>query len=330
MKTLFQRKWLRLLAIVIAFAVSACQYGQSVNSRPIEPVMLPRPVEHGPGADQTPKQDLFTRQRLPVIRQIPVDPDATGSLFPVDDPRTNLIVANPLRAGMILPVRVVANRSGGLDSPANKSAGGKGSKSGGAADDTSKDLMAGLPALEAAESGATPLQTIRLRIETILPGGDGLASIARQSTRQDEHREIYARVRIPAEKMVSGSDLSTADLVDVVWAEYDGVQTTRRESTAWEDEYSLRLSGFEELKSREAKAVIDQQKALGVEREKLSAETSKIADERAASARQRDELMEKLRTAEAKINELQQKADAKAPPPAAAKKEGEANAGDAK
>lgn len=317
----------RCLALLLCAVSFGCQLGETVDSRPIEPIMLPRPIAHGPADEQPSKQELFIRERSPVIQEIPVDPDSTGSLFPVDDPRTNLIVVNPLRPGMVLPVRVVANRSNGNDESRQKNRGAKD----GQVEDNSKDLIEGLPALEPIESGAAPLKTLRLRLETILPGGDGLASIARQSTRKDEHREIYVRVRIPAEKMVPGADLSTADLVDIVWAEYDGTETTRRESTSWEDEYSLRLSGFEELRSKEAKAVVEQQNALAVEREKLAADKKKIADERTAAAQQRDQLMEKLRTAEATINELQKKVDSK---PAAAsnaeKKDGEANADDAK
>jgi hypothetical protein len=286
----------------------SCATSELISQRPVDPAIAQEPVTHGPGVQTPERQDLFTRERRAVIKEIQRDPDATGSLFPLDDPRTNLIVQNPLRTGMLLDVKVVAARSAAGDGAKST----KGSTKPGDASNAGGDVAASVPKLEPAEPGAAPLKSIKMRLDSILPNGDGIVTVTRSSSREGEFHEVYARASIPAERMIPGAALTTSDLFDVTFSDFDGTRTTERRSTAWEDEYSLRLSGFDELRSKQAIAVEESRRQVEAEKEKIAEESRKVADERARSAKQRDELQQKLRDAEAKIAELQKGAVADA------------------
>jgi hypothetical protein len=286
--------------------VSGCQTSRTLSERPVDPVIAGSPdqmaVSPGPGAPAPQRQDVFVREHRTVISDVPRDPDATGSLFSLDDSRSNLIVHNPLRAGMLLEIKVLTSRLPAIGDQAKSQ---KGSSKSGDVGAGSEGLTAALPKLEPTVAGTGPLKSFKVRLDSILPNGDGIVSVTRRSSRTGDFHEVYAKARIPAEKMIPGAELSTSDLFDVAWVDFDGVQTTERNSTAWEDEYSLRLSGFEELRSKEALAVEEGRRQIQIEKEKVGEETRRMAEERGRSAKQRDELQQKLREAEAKIAELQ-------------------------
>lgn len=293
-----------MMAALAALLFPACR-STEVAERPIDPVVA-TPVVHGP-AVEPPRQDAYVRERRPVIKEAQRDPEGTGSLFPADDPGANLFVRSPLRPGMVLDVDVLPTRKAAGD---DKKQGG-GAK--GAADASPADaLVSAIPKMEPLESGNVPVKSFKARLETILPGGEGVVSVSRSSSRDGEFREFHAKALVPAERLVPGGRLSTADLYDVAWTDYDGNQATERRSTAWEDEYTLRLSGFEELRSKEAQAVEEGRRQVEIARDKISEESRKMADERARSAKQRDDLMQKLRETEAKVAELQKNAPAPA------------------
>jgi len=323
--------WFSLAPFPIAMMMVSCAASELISQRPVEPSVAAEPVTHGPGVPAPERKDLFTRERRPVIKEVARDPDGTGSLFPLDDPRTNLIVQNPLRTGMLLDVKVVATRSPVNDNgKSSKPSAGGNKQSDGAGG--SGDVAASVPKLEPADPGAAPLKSIKMRLDAILPNGDGIVTVTRSSSREGEFHDVYARAAIPAERMIPGAALTTADLFDVTWTDFDGTQTTERRSTAWEDEYSLRLSGFDELRSKQALAVEEGRRQVEAEKEKVAQESRRNAEERGRSAKQRDELQQKLREAEAKIAELQRGAapepkSAPVPAPAAADaKKGDANA----
>lgn len=296
--------------VLIACSGAGCQTSHLLSERPVDPVIAgvqeQNPVPHGPGAPAPERQDVFVREHRTVISEAPRDPDQTGSLFSLDDSRSNLIVHSPLRAGMLLDIKVLTSR---LPAAGDQTKSQKGSRSGdvGAG---SESLTAALPKLEPKVAGAGPLKSFKVRLDSILPNGDGIVSVIRRSSRTGDFHEVYAKARIPAEQMIPGADLSTSDLFDVAWTDFDGSQTTERHSTAWEDEYSLRLSGFEELRSKEALAVEEGRRQVQIEKDKVLEETRRMADERGRSAKQRDDLQQKLREAEAKIAELQKGAAA--------------------
>jgi hypothetical protein len=296
-----------VFVLLISASVTACKSTEVID-RPIDP-MVETPVVHGPAIDP-PRQDVYLRERRPLIKELQRDPDGNGSLFPIDDPGANLFVRSPLRPGMVLDVDVVPAR-GATGSDKKKDGGGKSEVGETSPADA---LVAAIPKLEPLESGNAPVKSFKARLETILPGGEGVISVSRSSARDGEFREFHAKALVPAERLIPGARLSTADLYDVAWSDYDGSQVTERRSTAWEDEYTLRLSGFEELRSKEAKAVEEGRRQVELAREKIGEESRKISEERARSAKQRDDLMQKLRDTEAKVAELQKNA----PPPAKA------------
>ncbi|MEY4630702.1 MAG: hypothetical protein RIQ81_822 [Pseudomonadota bacterium] len=310
---------LALIAVVVSLLFPACHSTETISERPIDPVDA-TPVVHGPAMEPQ-KQDVYVKERRTSIKEAPVDPDGTGSLFPVDDPGANLFVRSPMRPGMFLDIEVITARGVKAE---DKKQGGASKAEAAPAD----GLTASIPKLEPLEPGAAPLKSFKARLETILPGGDGVISVTRSSSRNGEFREFHAKALVPAEKMVPGGKLSTADLYDVAWTDYDGTQATERRSTSWEDEYSLRLSGFEELRSKEAIAVEEGRRQVELAREKLAEESRKMNDERTRSAKQRDELQQKLRETEAKVAELQK--NVPAPAPAADGKTTDAKATDAK
>lgn len=307
----FPIKFLHPFLLFTAALGAGCQTSHVISERPVDPVIAgvqdQNLVPHGPGAPVPERQDVFLREHRTVISEAPRDPDQTGSLFSLDDSRSNLIVHSPLRAGMLLDIKVLTSRS---PAAGDQSKAQRGSSKTGDVGAGSEGLSAALPKLEPTVAGAGPLKSFKMRLDSILPNGDGMVSVTRRSSRTGDFHEVYAKARIPAEQMIPGAELSTSDLFDVAWMDFDGSQTTERHSTAWEDEYSLRLSGFEELRSKEALAVEEGRRQVQIEKDKVSEETRRMTDERARSAKQRDELQQKLREAEAKISELQKGAAA--------------------
>jgi hypothetical protein len=231
----------------------------------------------------------------------------SGSLFNTDDERNYLFTPKgPLNVGRFLTVNILPNRLSEKDLAKDKTgakAKGKGKDDKSApTDEVEEELLKALPDLTPAEKGQPSLlKSFKMQIAHRYDNGDVLAMLKRTSQHKDQASEVDLRARIPYDRLSSGDDLTTDDLLDVRFAESKAGELTERNSSGWEDEYSLRLSGFEEAKSKQAQDLADQKDRLQEAQEKLENRIKSFGDERRLVAKQREDLAKKRAETDAKM-----------------------------
>ncbi len=310
----------RLLVITVFLAACAPQVSK-ISGR--NPDLFEKESDHlagrSRGAEGGQAPEMFVKEKSIAIKDTD-RPNETGSLFNVDDERNYLFTAKgPLNVGRFLKVRIVFNRTGGKGKEAkeakeasDKAKGGKEGKD--KEKDKEKDgeleaeLLKILPQLEPAVKGEPELlRSFKMQIMHRFDNGDVLAMMTRQTAVGDQASEISVSARIPYDRLASGDELTTDDLLDVRIRDTREGELAERTSSGWEDEYSLRLSGFNEAKSKAALELADQKKKLAEVGEKLDTRIKTLGDERAQVAKQRDELNQKKAASEQEVSDLQDK-----------------------
>lgn len=254
------------------------------------------------GTQASTAPDLFVRDRRPVIRQAD-RPNETGSLYNPDDERNYLFSpTGPQNVGRFLTVNIVAGR-GPAPKPEAASAEAKPDVT---ADQEEAEMLKGLPDLTPAKKGDPALQrSFKMRIVHRFENGDVLARLDRRSQSGEDARTVTAEARIPYDRLAAGDGLTTEDLLDVKFLQSGEEELVERTSSGWEDEYSLRLSGFDEAKSKLAMDLVDQKKQLEDAKTSLETRIKTFGDERRQVAKQRDDLIKKNSETDVKVKEME-------------------------
>jgi hypothetical protein len=267
----------------------------------------------GQGGQAAP--EMFVREKQTVIKNID-KPDESGSLFNPEDERNYLFTSKgPLNVGRFLKINIVANR-GEKKSASAKAPADKDKKQAENVDDIEKELLAGLPDLTPGKKDPPTLQaSFKMQIVHRYDNGDVLARMVRRSTNSEvdadaaDAAEITAEARIPYDRLASGDDLTTDDLLDVKFRESKEDELAERTSSGWEDEYSLRLSGFNEARSKIAMDLRDQQQKLEEGTKKVQEKIKDFGAERRQLAKDREELARKKQENEAKMKDMETKVE---------------------
>lgn len=178
------------------------------------------------------------------------DKPKNASLFRIANPMANLY-GPPQRAlvGSVLEVFVRANAESEKQAENDQNS----NVAERSADELEKDLLAALPELKGEDDSQPRVMTkIPFKIIRKLENGDVLANYRRMSESDGSENLIDVNVKIPAEVVASQRPITTSNLQDIDWQQLKDTKTIRKQSLAWEDEYSLRISGFTEAKSKEA------------------------------------------------------------------------------
>ena len=232
-----------------------------------------------------------------------------GSLYLMDDPRNRLFVdVHRGMPGTWLNVAIVSNRLNPKKSDQKVDGEGK-AKQG--QDDLEKTLIAALPNLDGAESNPVILKTMKMRVTHKLENGDVMAIFQRDSTNGMESNSISVSARIPYHALMADRPLTTADLEYVDYAESKDGEFIERKSDAWEDEYTLRLSGFSEAKSRIALELEDKRKRLLDVREQMEQRLKNIGNQRREIGRERVRLRDERERLEETQKKLEGQIEAK-------------------
>lgn len=169
------------------------------------------------------------------------------------------------------------------------------------ADKLEEELLSALPKFESESDLLKPLTKISFKVLKKLPNGDLIVETSRGSKSDTQSNLIRAKALLKAHKVKSGLPLTTDDLLDVEWLQVKDDEATEQDSTAWQDEYTLRLSGFEEAKSKDAVALEKKRKDLIDLRNRLqqrigglSKTRQQVASERAKIDAIKNELNEKI------------------------------------
>jgi hypothetical protein len=186
--------------------------------------------------------------------------------------------------------------------------------------DDSKNILKSLPSLEPIDNHAALMTSMKMQIMERFDNGDVLVMHRRRSMRDGQASEIIVTSRLPAVSLSKQDQVSTNDLVDVDWKEsFDG-EVAERKSANWEDEYTLRLSGFEETKSKRAMAVEEKREQLKSARDKLEkdmklhiADRDQMTKERATLLEDKSKSTQKISELEAANNDLRKKLGEESP-----------------
>jgi hypothetical protein len=263
-----------------------------------------RPVEE---KSESSPEIYVKRESLAVIPK--ETQNFTGSLLSLKRAENSLFM-EPLRGavGETLDVLVKVNRSESAATPpaapaapmppAPANAAGKGPQD---------ELIAALPKLEPEDKTPKVPSVIKMRVLRKLENGDVIVEAARASTNEWDANSIRAVSRIPRLRLASNQPLTTLDLVDVDWYEQQGANTIARESSGWEDEYSLRWAGFEEARSKTAIELENKRKDLQKVKDRLQDRIVNMSKERGQIAAERERVRKLREEAEQKLNELNKK-----------------------
>lgn len=242
-------------------------------------------------------------QRKKVVTVVPLNTEnSTGSLFNLDDERNYLFAARgPLTVGRFVDVNIVSNRLG----PQIPVEGNQSKQDTQATPSISDDdLMKSLPNLEPSSPEVKPIKRVKMKIAHRFPNGDVLAVTQRQSITQGQHSEISVQARIPYDRLIGGSNITTDDLTEITMTENANGETIDRRSANWEDEYTLRLSGFSESRSKEAAKIDQHREQLKKIRDDLKNRMTGFAKEREQLAVERSKLLEKSAVSQSAIDGL--------------------------
>lgn len=310
--------------------VSSCLTGgeKYISKREPVPVMATNkvPVIEAPKIEESKPRELFVRQKeIKIRRNAPVN--ETGSLTDLNDPRAYLFgFERPLDVGSFIDVKIESNRGNSKTSSNKDSAAASTAASDEAAPapadgtaakgDDSKNLLKSLPNLEPLDGQAALMTSMKMQIMERFDNGDVLVMHRRRSMRDGQASEVVVTSRLPVSALSRQDQVSTNDLVDVDWREsFDG-ELAERKSANWEDEYTYRLSGFEESKSKRAKLLDENREQLKSAREKLEkdmklhlADRDKMTKERAALLDEKAKASEKIAELEAANSDLKKQLD---------------------
>jgi hypothetical protein len=278
--------------------ISCFAHVETISSR--SPATFEK-VESSPFSSRVPEDpvgpELWVRSK-DVVVEPRRNVDDSGSLFDVEDERNHLFQSKVPTVGSWLHIGVASNRVG--EKPAD-----------GEVKDAvpGDELLKALPTLEPADKDPAPIKNFKVRIIHIQKNGDAIVQHQRRSTRDEDAVSVTVTGRIPWSRLTADAPLTTDDIADIKWQESKGGEFTERRSVNWEDEYTIRMSGFDEAKSKEAKELEEKRKQLLGVREKLDTRIRTLADERATMTKQRDEFVAKQKADAEKLAELQKTVD---------------------
>ncbi len=259
-----------------------------------------------PGQPTQPPE-IFVRKKELQIQPIEKENDS-GSLFNLEDERNYLYATRgPVAIGKYIDVQVASRRADAAN-PAAPAANQAANNN----DAATNEILNALPELAPAENPENMLKRIQMRVVERLENGDVVVLARRSSQRGSIGSEISVKARIPYEKLASGEPVTTDHLADVHWVETDNGQLVERYSSNWEDEYTLRLSGFTEAKSKLASELDDKRKQLLDVRKRVETQAKTMGDERRKLAKEREALLKRQSEDATRIQQLEKEKEQQA------------------
>ncbi|MFW7377894.1 MAG: hypothetical protein ACOH5I_03680 [Oligoflexus sp.] len=296
-----------VVKLFVLFVISACQSTLvPISKRPIDSyggsgqyIRKSRSIEQDQNQE---KEELFLRQQdvRIVARE---EPDVGASLFQLDNPQNYLFYDKPRGdPGDVLNVFVRSSNTP-TDEASTAAANPGGAEL--SPEQLEQDLLAALPQLTPGEDKPPMITKIPFKVMRRLANGDAIVEYFRSSKNQTESNAIKIQARLPRHILQSNKAILTSDLRDVSWYQNQKQQLTERQSLNWEDEYTLRLSGFEEAKSQEALQLESKRKELVQLRDRLRQRIISLGQEKQLVVKERDRVGQMKNEIEKKIGDLE-------------------------
>ena len=298
--------------MAIVFAVTSCASRMGSRSRrgfeSIDKEGTGKVHAMGISAEDGRPIELYAKTGNPEIRKVK-EPDNNGSLYNLEDQRNNLFTKDIKdQVGDYIDVSVVSNRmespkQADAAKPQDPAAGTPAQKE----ENLEDTLIKALPNLDPGKNSPVIIKKLKMRITQRLPNGDVKATLYRDSKSGDETKVIQVNALVPGELLRARKEVTTSDLADVEWSEINDGVLMQRQSLSWEDEYTLRLSGFDEAKSKGAQELDEKRKQLGDVRDQLENKIKSFSNERRQFSKDRDDLGKKAAELSAKEKDYQDK-----------------------
>lgn len=246
--------------------------------------------------------EIYVRQPNLIVKPVEGENDS-GSLINLEDERNFLYSsAGPHKIGRFVSVKIASNLKPKEKKPEDAKKDDKAAK-----DDVEKEILEAIPDLAPADESTRLLDQMKMEIKHRFDNGDVLAMFKRRSSSANDLEDMTVSARIPYDRLMAGDTLTTDDLIDVKMVASKDGELIESRSSGWEDEYSLRLSGFDEAKSKTAMELEDKRRKLEEARKNLQNRVKSFGKERDLVAKQRDELSkEKAKMDEEKAQLLKQ------------------------
>ena len=307
--------WLNYCRLLFFIFIVSCQS----NKREVK---SPLPSGNGPPIEKTklksmrdikPKNSLvsgpirkpYTEQNSnPNLEIVESDLNKTGSLFEPSSKTSNFLLDN-LPVGVGSSISLVVDEVRSAESTENQSEEIKEKD----ADELTKELLDGLPNLMPEDgSNKKALTKISAKVVDRLKNGDLIVEAHRSSSAQGETRELFFRATVPSDKIKNSRFAAISDLTNVIFQERGRGVDSLKKSSGWEDEYTLRYSGFVEVPSKLAQKIDADRQSLISMRKRLQnkvnsfkSERDKIARERSDMYSEKTEFKKKLETIDEEI-----------------------------
>lgn len=177
-----------------------------------------------------------------------------------------------------------------------------------AVDDQLNQLLKEFPHLTPEDdSNPSLIKNLRMNVIHRLPNGDVIVRYERDSLSDTDGRLITVKAKIPFEKLRDNTPILSSDLLDVSMTEMTKDEKVERHSTSWEDEYTMRLSGFSEAKSQDAIRLSQKQQQLQKISNQLQQKIASIGAQNRTQAKERDQLIKDKNQANDKADKLETK-----------------------
>lgn len=239
---------------------------------------------------------------LPLISEIPEN--YTGSLTTPTNQGVNLFLDNvPLDVGSKVVLMVKEVRSS-QNTNAN-------SREEADATELTDQLLSSLPVLEP-EDGTNKKVVTKINATVVerLSNGDLLLEAKRTSMSNSQLNFVFFRGKIPSDRIFEGNKASILDLESVVFQEQSGGEFIERRSAGWEDQYTLRYSGFKEVPSKLARKMESDRKSLIGMRDRFENRLKSFKSEREKMAKEREKLYEQNSDMRSAMEENEKKVQA--------------------
>lgn len=233
---------------------------------------------------------IFMRKKKVKIEPL-AEQDNNGSLLSLSNPENYLFYDKPKgQVGDVLPVFVRVNQK----EKADAGGGAQGEQEAAALKD---ELLAALPQFTPGEGGedTLPLTMIKFKVDRRLPNGDVIVSTYRTSKNENHSSSVRVQARIERYSLMTKKEITTKDLLDVEWYQRKDGEVVERESLAWQDEYTLRLSGFDEARSKFAQQLENKRQDMSKVKDRLKTRINVLSKERQMFVKSRQKLDEEKR-----------------------------------
>ena len=232
--------------------------------------------------DEVPQ--IFLKKKKMKINPV-YEIENNGSLYSLDNPENFLFFDKPKgEVGDVLSVLVRVNQG---EAPAGGQTKGELE-----ADKLKDELLAALPEFELndKQENVKPLTSIKFKVDRRLPNGDLIISTYRTSQNEEQSSSIRVQARIERSTLMAKKEISTNDLLDVDWYQRKDGEVVERDSLSWQDEYTLRMSGFDEAKSKLAQRLENKRQDLAKVRDRLKNRINTLGVERRQFSQAREQL----------------------------------------